>query len=70
MKITKYIFFVKGKLVFIIYVNKTSIMFTYFQLAEKGGFVVQGDCGQFLRNPATPYICPLLDNLINLLKYV
>ncbi|XP_059154978.1 exportin-5-like isoform X2 [Physella acuta] len=39
-----------------------------FSLAERGGFVVQGDCGQFLRNPATPYICPLLDNLINLLK--
>nr|QOW64975.1 hypothetical protein [Lymnaea stagnalis] len=39
-----------------------------FAVAQKGGFLFPADAGSVLRNPATPYICPLLDNLIILLK--
>ncbi|XP_005099250.1 exportin-5 [Aplysia californica] len=39
-----------------------------YTVAERGGFVVQGENGNFLRNPATPHVCPLLDNVIALLK--
>ncbi|BFZ07212.1 hypothetical protein BsWGS_10251 [Bradybaena similaris] len=39
-----------------------------FAVAQRGGFVVQKDGANMLRNPATQHICPLLDTLIALLK--
>ncbi|XP_055878617.1 exportin-5-like isoform X2 [Biomphalaria glabrata] len=39
-----------------------------YNVAQRGGFIIGGEGCSVLRNPATPYISPLLNNLMTLLK--